>query len=67
MARGVDPDDPSIGIIAVLPDISLCAAHAAELGDGTVAVGWCDDESCRCYGSVGNDSTCGRPFLALRK
>jgi hypothetical protein len=66
LARGTDPDDPSVSIIAVLPDIVLCEEHAEEVRYRHVAVGWCDNERCRAYGEAGLVSPCGELFKEFR-
>ena len=30
LARGADPDDPSLSVIVILPDIMLCGDHASS-------------------------------------
>ena len=67
LARGSDPDDPSLSVIAVLPDVVLCEEHADELGRGELSLGWCDNEQCRLYGEAGSVSPCGEPFKPLRR
>ncbi len=67
LARGTDPEDPSFGIIAVLPDIRLCAEHAEALTAGELTIGWCDNEGCRLYGPDGGPSPCGALFTPLRR
>ena len=67
VARGADPVDPSLSVIAVLPDAVLCAAHADEVGRGEVSLGWCDDDRCRLYGEAGLVSPCGAPFTKLKR
>lgn len=67
LARGADPDDPSLSIIVVLPDIVLCEDHADEVGRGELSLGWCDNERCRVYGEAGLISPCGEPFTTLKR
>ena len=67
LARGADPDDPSLSVIAVLPDAVLCADHAEAIAHGELSLGWCDNEGCRVYGEAGMDSGCGEPFRALKR
>jgi hypothetical protein len=67
LARGADPDDPSLSVIAVLPDVVLCDHHADEVGRGLVSLGWCDNEQCRVYGEVGLVSPCREPFEVLKR
>jgi hypothetical protein len=67
LARGADPDDPSLSVIVVLPDILLCEDHANEVGRGELTLGWCDNERCRLYGKAGLLSPCGEPFKALKR
>jgi hypothetical protein len=66
-ARGADPADSSYSIIAVLPNIALCDEHAGDVRNHDVSVGWCDDEACRLYGELGDDSPCGKPYKELRR
>jgi hypothetical protein len=65
LARGLDPADPSYSVTAILPDISLCSAHALELHNGELIVGWCDDPRCRSYGEIGEPSPCGDPYTKV--
>ncbi len=65
LARGVDPTDPSFSLTVVLPDIALCAVHAREVSGKDRLIGWCDDERCRTYGEIGQQSACGQPFARL--
>lgn len=65
--RGPDPEDPSFGLTAVLPDLTLCDAHHEATQTGGLAVGWCDDERCRVFGVAGEASPCGLPFSALKR
>ena len=67
LARGTDPDDPSLSVIAVLPDVVLCEGHADEVGRGELSLGWCDNEPCRLYGEAGFVSPCGQPFKTLKR
>ena len=67
LARGTDPDDPSLSVIAVLPDVVLCQGHADVVGQGQLSLGWCDNERCRSYGEAGLASPCGEPFKALKR
>jgi hypothetical protein len=67
LARGADPVDPSLSVIAVLPDVMLCQDHAEEVDDGELSLGWCDDERCRLYGEAGLVSPCGEPFKTLKR
>jgi hypothetical protein len=67
LARGADPDDPSLSVIAVLPDTVLCEDHADEVGRGALLLGWCDDMRCRLYGEAGVASPCGAPFKTLKR
>ena len=67
LARGPDPDDAAFSVIAVLPDLRLCALHAGDLRRGGLAVGWCDDERCRGFGRTGEVSPCGAPYKELRR
>lgn len=67
MGRGADPDDPSLSVIVVLPDIFLCEDHAEEVDRGELVLGWCDNERCRVYGEIGVLSPCGQPFQALKR
>ena len=67
LARTSELDDPSVSIIAVLPDSVLCVDHAEALNHGELALGWCDNERCRVYGEVGLASVCGEPFRALKR
>ena len=62
LARGLDPNDLSYSVTAILPDIALCAEHALDVRQGEGVVGWCDDARCRIYGALGEGSPCGRPF-----
>ena len=65
LARGSDPSDQALSIIAVLPDVVLCQEHADQVALGKVSIGWCDNEPCRLYGEVGMESPCGDAFKAL--
>lgn len=66
LARGPDPEDPSFAVIAVLPEIDLCADHfQATLKD--LVIGWCDESPCRRYGEVGGASPCGRAYARLTR
>jgi hypothetical protein len=65
LVRGLDPDDPSYSVTAILPDIPLCDDHASDVDDGDRLVGWCDDERCRVYGEVGESSACGAQYKTL--
>lgn len=67
LARGADPDDPSLAVIGVLPDVVLCADHAEASAHGELSLGWCDNEGCRNYGEAGRASGCGEPFRALTR
>ena len=67
LARGVDPDDGSLSVIAVLPDVVLCEDHADEVAVGELSLGWCDNEQCRLYGEAGSVSPCGEPFKPLQR
>jgi hypothetical protein len=67
LARGADPDDPSLSVIAVLPDVVLCEDHAEAVDSGELSLGWCDDERCRVYGEAGLVSACGEPFRTLKR
>ena len=67
VARGEDPDDPSLSVIAVLPDIVLCEEHADEVARGELELSWCDDDRCRLYGEVGTMSPCGESFTKFKK
>lgn len=67
LARGADRDDPSLSVIAVLPDVVLCAEHAEAMAHGELVLGWCDNEGCRIYGEAGQASVCGEPFRALKR
>jgi hypothetical protein len=67
LARGEDPDDPSLSVIGVLPDVQLCEDHSGKLDRGELALGWCDDERCRLYGESGVASPCGALFQALKR
>ena len=60
--RGPDPDDNSYSITVILPDMPLCEAHARQVRDGDLRLGWCDDPRCREYGEAGERSACGAPF-----
>jgi hypothetical protein len=66
IARGADPEDTAFAIIAVLPDVRLCVAHAAQLRDGKLLIGWCDEEQCRRFGRSAEASPCGAPYKALK-
>ena len=65
LARGVDPDDRSLSVIAVLPDVVLCEDHADEIAQGELSLGWCDNKRCRLYGEAGSVSPCGEPFKSF--
>jgi len=65
--RGLDPSDTSYSVTVILPDVSLCAGHAADVREGEKVIGWCDDEQCRTYGELGETSACGHPFIKLSK
>jgi hypothetical protein len=67
LARGTDPDDSSLSVIVVLPDVLLCEDHAEAVVHGEVSLGWCDDEKCRGFGEVGLDSACGDPYRTLKR
>lgn len=67
LARGTDPSDPSYSVTVILPDVSLCAAHAYEVGDGDRAIGWCDHQACRTYGELGQPSACGELYKSLSR
>ena len=67
LVRGSDPDDPSLSAIGVLPDALLCVDHAEKVRWGELTLGWCDHESCRCFGEVGVVSLCGDPFTSLKR
>ena len=67
LARGTDPLDPSVSVIAVLPDVVLCEDHADEVASGHLSIGWCDDERCRVFGELGLVSPCGEVFKALKR
>ena len=67
LARGPDPDDPSLSVIGVLPDIVLCQDHAEAVGRGQLSLGWCDNERCRVYGEAELVSPCGEPFRTLKR
>ncbi|MDA8038191.1 MAG: hypothetical protein M0Z69_06890 [Actinomycetota bacterium] len=67
LARGADPDDASYSIIAVLPDVALCAEHFEDVRRGELSIGWCDAEQCRLYGEHGQPSPCGEPFKTLKR
>ncbi len=65
LVRGLDPSDQSYSVTVILPDVPLCDAHAEDVRQGHVLVGWCDDERCRTYGEVGQSSGCGEQFKKL--
>jgi hypothetical protein len=65
IARGLDPEDPSFSITAILPRVPLCGDHNRRLADKEFLLGWCDDEHCRTYGERDTASSCGRPFATL--
>lgn len=67
LMRGTDPGDPSFSVTVVLPDVVLCTDHAAAVTDRQLVLGWCDDERCRGYGSVGDGSPCGKPYEKLKQ
>ena len=69
LGRGLDPEDPTYSVTVVLPDIPLCEGHAFDVRAGSIFIGWCDDEHCRIYGEVGEESPCGHRYerLAPRK
>ena len=67
LARGVDPDDRSLSVIAVLSDVVLCGDHADEIAQGELSLGWCDNERCRLYGEAGSVSPCGEPFKPFQR
>ena len=67
LARGEDPEDPSLSVIGVIPDVQLCEDHAGKLDRGELVLGWCDDERCRRYGEAETASPCGAPFQALKR
>lgn len=63
--RGLDPDDPTYSVTAVLPYIPLCREHAFVVRAKRITIGWCDDKHCRIYGEAGEESPCGRRYEAL--
>jgi hypothetical protein len=65
LARGLDPGDSSYSVTVILPDIALCAEHHHDVNQGERLVGWCDDQSCRTYGALGEPSACGLPYEKL--
>jgi hypothetical protein len=65
IARGPDPEDADYQLTGVLPDVALCATHEEGVLDGTIALGWCDAESCRRFGDSTQLSPCGEPFVKL--
>ncbi len=67
LAREPDPTDPSFAVIAVLPTMALCDEHANASQRSDLVIGWCDEETCRNYGEVGERSPCGHPYLALKR
>ena len=67
LAREPDPADPSYAVIAVLPTMALCDEHANASQRSDLVIGWCDEETCRNYGEVGERSPCGHPYLALKR
>lgn len=66
LARGVDEEDSSYSVIAVLPDVVLCTRHQEELAHRELHLGWCDDEHCRAFGQSGAASSCGKPYKELK-
>ena len=67
LARGADPADPSLSVIAVLPDVVLCHDHAVQVEQDGLSIGWCDSEECRLYGVLGIESPCGEPFKTIKR
>lgn len=67
LARGSDPDDSSLSVIGVLPDVVLCDDYASAIGEGQMTLGWCDNERCRVYGVAGERSPCGELFVTLKR
>jgi hypothetical protein len=67
LARAADPAEPSVSVIAVLPDVVLCEDHADEVGRNQLSIGWCDDQRCRVYGEAGLSSPCGGAFKTLKR
>ena len=45
VARGPDSEDPSLSVIAVLPDVVLCTEHAEDYAQKQIVIGWCDDKA----------------------
>lgn len=63
--RGPDPEDETCSITVILPDVPLCDAHTLDVKEGTIRLGWCDDEQCRRYGEAEELSVCGAPYRKL--
>jgi hypothetical protein len=66
LARSAGSDNPSLSVIALLPETALCNAHADAVDRGALSLGWCDNEPCRVYGEAGVVSPCGDPFKPLK-